>query len=359
MFLRLFWCCLALSAAGCGNRAISVEQMWSVQGLVRDKQQGGELPIVILPGSGLLTELYDDQKRIAVFRVRSLSTGGVMAQFAQDGPAPWAADPSGRYVALPGTEKEGILGLWDVKTGKRAAVLLQHLKNGDSINSLAVSSGGKLVLVGTGSGDVLLYRIDPQASHGPIAPSVLGHTGETTLVILSPDGDRALAAFGLDYEKAGVSWTIWDTGTGNELARVHGKKGLSPSAAKAKWKGFYNYTLFDWETGDAFCRLDQNAAPRYGYLRDMRLLPDDRGILAYFQAAGITFFKDHALCLYDLSGKLISTKAISSSMIPLSFGSDGRQMATVDLAPGLPAFLNFRIRLWRIIIDQNTGTVMR
>jgi len=326
---------------------MTLQQIWFCHAAESEQKWGAEAPVLILPDMGVLTETChrNGNKELRIFRLRSLDSGAVISTFTQDGSVghPIGSDSSSKYLATS-------TAVWNVLSGKRIAELT---KPEDHVSeSVAVSPEGRAVLSAGTSGEILIYKIGDPTSEQQVQPSVLGrvHAGSAHHVAFSPDGTRALA---VDLHIQ--SWFVWDTSNLKLLSCIRMQETPTPAAIHAPWKGFFGQTaLVDWDTGRTICEIKP---PEPGRLTEARLLTDKKGILAYFQGDRTDFYRNHALCLYDMSGSRFTTRPLSSSLFPAAFSPDGEYMATLDLVPAPPPYPGLEaldkeaqgpIRCWRV-----------
>jgi len=341
-----------LGAYGCADQPISLREMWA-RSEVKQPGWRRESPEAVLPGTGLLTQarrvnekgFVDTDERMTTFRLRSMATGEILSEFTQSGPWKYLGfDSTGRYLATP-------VSLWDVAKGEKIADLAKPEEHFSE--DLAVSPDGRAVLSAGNHRDILLYRIESGDRPLTVQPSVIGQVPgyKVKKPAFSPDGTRAVVP-----DLATSSWLLWDTKDWKLISRVKFQETPAPEAIDAPWVGFVTPSLLvDWDTGRLICRIKQ---PGPGFIRKVALLPDRSGILAYCKGDRIDFYRDHSLCLFDLSGRLVAKRPLSSWLYPLALSQDGQYMVTRNLIPVSPAWFLPKmdrgatgpIRLWRINI---------
>jgi len=255
---------------------------------------------------------YNIHSHSSVYRLRSLDAGKPGLTFTENG---WhrlgATEATGSFVAISSwhvRDERSITVLWDLRRDRR----LGQFSLRQTCWSLAVTPGGQ-VLWGGADGRVVLY--DWRSTGG--SPQHLARLDDSVTVLhVSRDGAHAVASDGKT-----ASWVLLDIKNRKTIRRVQLQEGPSTRPTKGSWQGFFGNRLVNWETGRTVCAL---RAGRFGRL-ELRLLPGRKGILGYFAAARMDFYRDHALHLYDLSGTCVSTKSLVDSQLAVSVISQGNR----------------------------------
>jgi WD40 repeat protein len=117
-----------------------------------------------------------------------------------------AFSPDGKAVASG--EKDGVVRLWDVRTGKELGRFLGHE---DRVTSVAYSPDGKVLASGSDDGTIRLWVV----STGKEAARATWHPKEVAALAFAPDG-KTLAS-GSPIEDAHIY--LWEVATGKRLRR--------------------------------------------------------------------------------------------------------------------------------------------
>jgi len=194
-----------------------------------------------------------------------------------------AFSPSGKTVLTDGR------WLWDVKTGKRLAVTLEHPEKTYSVHHAVFSPDGSAILTGAESGTVQLWDATTGAAIGPS----LKHRQAARHVSFSPDGKLVAVAYrdGMHQLEPLPQRTlqngvvrIWNPRTGKLLATLTGHKGdvyqtaWSPDG-KTLLSGGWDATarLWDVATGKQITA----AIPHKTAVRAVCFRPDGRTFLTW------------------------------------------------------------------------------
>ncbi len=116
-----------------------------------------------------------------------------------------AYSPDGRTVASSSNDK--IIGIWEVRTGKRLQTLKGHT---DGVNSVAFSSDGRLLASGSDDKTIGIWEIQT----GKRLQTLEGHTDWIRSVAFSPDS-HLLASSSRDKAIG-----IWNVSTGQRLHTI-------------------------------------------------------------------------------------------------------------------------------------------
>ena len=155
-----------------------------------------------------------------------------------------AFSPDWQTLAVVSSERDGMVQLWDVKTGE-----LKHTLTGPSRNIYDVmfSPDGKTLAGAIGDGTVRLWDAETWEPKQTLAR----HYGTAHIVVFSPDG-RTLASGSADR-----TVRLWDTETGEQKHWLpgHGEGvavlSFSPDGralASGSWDG--TVRMWDTETGE-------------------------------------------------------------------------------------------------------------
>src|SRR5262249_12212342 len=135
-----------------------------------------------------------------------------------------AFHPDGQRLATAGGD--GMVKIWEVKTGRPAGTYRGHTR---SVRSLAFSPDGELLASGGEDRTVILRD---SASGREVRPPFLGHSCWVHGVAFSRDGELLSSASGLGPDSlpaarvASVSGDgnvkLWDVATGREVVTIHG-----------------------------------------------------------------------------------------------------------------------------------------
>jgi WD40 repeat protein len=129
-----------------------------------------------------------------------------------------ALSPDGRWLAAGGFMAQGFgvrdddvgdIRLYDFASGKLAALLKGHT---GSVNGVAFSPNGKLLLSGDGAASAIIWDVEKRAQLHVLQ----GHTAEIYAVGFTPDGARAVTG---SFDATLKLWSVTD---GKDLATLTG-----------------------------------------------------------------------------------------------------------------------------------------
>jgi WD40 repeat protein len=122
-----------------------------------------------------------------------------------------AFSPDGKWLAATAADnKDAAIHLWDLETGKEAAVLKGHkglvgylffLPGGDA-------KGGPILVSGAADSTIRFWSVHKQAE----LPQIINHPGLVSALAVSPDGKTIASG-------SGKNIIFWDPATGNETRR--------------------------------------------------------------------------------------------------------------------------------------------
>jgi WD40 repeat protein len=105
--------------------------------------------------------------------------------------------PDGQILVSGGAENDGVIRLWNTKTGKVVGIIRKAHKT--AVESLAISPNGQTLVSCSNDNTINLWNLKTNKFNR----SLLGHTSNVLSVAISPDG-KILASGGLDGIK------LWD-----------------------------------------------------------------------------------------------------------------------------------------------------
>lgn len=237
------------------------------------------------------------------------------------------------------------IGTWKVLVGTHTPTL------GSNGTSNTISPNGKLALMGTEVGEIILVNL-------PINNEVhrFHSEGGLAIVDISPDG-RYLLTGNLSTGTA----ILWDAQTGEEVRRLEGQEQIiaaskfspdgqqvlvsSNDAFGGSTRG--RVVLWDVETGDIIHQWTEFEF----YPRSAAFSPTDHTALVGTLQWGAAWDKegDGELVLLDLdTGDIIRRFEVETSILDISFSPDGRRAVTAHSLYG-------RITVW----DVASGTAIR
>jgi WD40 repeat protein len=285
------------------------------------------------------------------------------------GQTEWEADataisPDGRLLASTATDKQILV--WDLTTGS-----LRHRFAGQPFRVPALAFSPDSVTLAAGGGDRTI-RLWDMAS-GQVRRTLQGHGDWVCTVAFSPDG-RTIASGSCDWaahrgrntaefawrDPGCVSeWKLWDAATG-ELKRTVSEPGRLLSLAFAP------------DGNSLACAIGREVR-----LYDLRRAAPGRVLTRYdFDATSVAFTPDGAAVISSshdqvvrrvsvASGKVeweapgsweeVNSVALSPDGSLLATGSSDRRFAVRTLKPGAPGLRPGAARLW----DARTGRLLR
>jgi WD40 repeat protein/serine/threonine protein kinase len=168
-------------------------------------------PIVLAGHSATITRISFDRNddrlvttgEDGTARVWDVASGRSLGTFsaADAGTAPVAAlSPDGTQLATSSKAAEGVIRLWDVRTGALARTWPGHAT---WVSALAFSPDGSMLASGSEDQNARLWTV----STGSLVRTLEGHGDEVNLVAFSPDGERLVTGSVGELR-------IWEVATG-------------------------------------------------------------------------------------------------------------------------------------------------
>jgi WD40 repeat protein len=193
--------------------------------------------------------------------------------FELKGHAGWvrqAAFAPGNRLAVSAGD-DGIVRVWDVRSGKEAMALAGHV---GGVWQAVFSPDGRRIASAGKDGTIRLW----DAKAGRLLRTMRGHADDVWCVAFSPDG-KLLASGGVDADVR-----LWDVGTGKCLRKQAGHGGAVRSVAfsprgKEVASGGFDRTVRTWDVRTGQPRLILMGRPA-GLVWGVAYSPDGTSLLA-------------------------------------------------------------------------------
>jgi WD40 repeat protein len=287
---------------------------------LHDVADPASLPLAACP-TGRRSAIHTAEGRVRVVTAAS-AADDVILEHHRGRLTAAAFSPDGTRLAILGAARS--LGLWDVTSGRRIAMLGDaDARFGDFHFS---SDGGRIAAIFDRRDrrrEICLYdtrtgrhlsTVSTQRSLGPI----------DSLLAFSPDGDRLTTNFE-DHELQ-----VWDVASGTRVARLPGTAGIATAAAfstdgKHIAGGFTNGTIRLWDSRTS--AVERELLGHDGGVTTLAFHPDGETL-----ASGA---HDGTVRIWSLTAEQpLATLPEHRGMTAAAFSPDGRQLAVAPQGTG-------------------------
>ncbi|WP_225850661.1 hypothetical protein [Streptomyces sp. HPF1205] len=182
---------------------------------------------------------------------RTTTLGGQALSFA--GPGTLAFSSDGKVLAV-GSFTDGTVRLWDTSNPSRPTLLGRQLNTAmGRVTSVAFSPSGRTLAVAGWKGQIQLWDLTDQANPVFLGKPLTGHRNSVTKVVFSPDGHTLASA---SADKTVRLWDVRDPARAVPLGKpLTGHTGLALSVAfspdgRTLASGGYDSTVRLWDVSD-------------------------------------------------------------------------------------------------------------
>src|SRR5919199_1558841 len=127
-----------------------------------------------------------------------------------------AISPNGK-ILLSGSE-DSTIHLWNLETGKFLACLEEHEAG---VKAIALTPDGKMLVSGSQDKTIKLWDLDT----GELKSTLVGHWGEVNRIVVSPDGQTLISC------SRDETIQLWHLSTGKHLHTLSGHQGAVATVA--------------------------------------------------------------------------------------------------------------------------------